>query len=273
VDITTEEELQVPNAGFEEWSVRQTWTSESFGGKKIYAYYPYSDVNNQWWDTSNEITTQKVNGIYYSWYYAVYPGVVPTNAELHTASWMLGRTDAAHSGSVAVDIATVGWGCNNWGPTGGDGTDYKTAGSLFVGVLQDKQEILGKEFNSRPSKVQFYYKYYSYNGEYTVPFVRILNKDGNEVKILGVERIKDEELLQEIIEWKPGRNVDRITSFGHALVWARYLDDIRVIPKVKGQKVKKMTQDIYNEKMDKIRAGVRNKYGTRKFSPYGSRRR
>lgn len=34
VDITTEEELQVPNAGFEEWSVRQTWTSESFGGKK-----------------------------------------------------------------------------------------------------------------------------------------------------------------------------------------------------------------------------------------------
>ena len=179
VDITTEEELQVPNAGFEEWSVRQTWTSESFGGKKIYAYYPYSDVNNQWWDTSNEITTQKVNGIYYSWYYAVYPGVVPTNAsELHTASWMLGRTDAAHSGSVAVDIATVGWGCNNWGPTGGDGTDNKTAGSLFVGVLQDKQEILGKEFNSRPSKVQFYYKYYSYNGEYTVPFVRILNKDG-----------------------------------------------------------------------------------------------
>lgn len=100
-----------------------------------------------------------------------------------------------------------------------------------------------------------------------------IDKDGNEVKILGVERIKDEELLQEIIEWKPGRNVDRITSFGHALVWARYLDDIRVIPKVKGQKVKKMTQDIYNEKMDKIRAGVRNKYGTRKFSPYGSRRR
>ena len=100
-----------------------------------------------------------------------------------------------------------------------------------------------------------------------------IDKDGNEVKILGVERIKDEELLQEIIEWKPGRNVDRITSFGHALVWARYLDDIRVIPKVKGQKVKKMTQEIYNEKMDKIRSGVRNKYGTRKFSPYGSRRR
>lgn len=182
VDITTEEELQVPNAGFEEWSVRQTWTSESFGGKKIYAYYPYSDVNSQWWDTSNEITTQKVDGIYYSWYYAVYPGVVPTNAsELHTASWMLGRTDAAHSGSVAVDIATVGWGCNNWGPGGGDGPDYKTAGSLFVGVLQGGQEILGKEFNSRPSKVQFYYKYYSYNGEYTVPFVRILNKDGVEI--------------------------------------------------------------------------------------------
>lgn len=182
VNVTTEEELQVPNAGFEDWSVKSTWSDTFAGGKNIYAYYPYTDINNQWWSTSNDITTQKVDGVYYSWYYAVYPGVVPTNAkELHTASWKIGREDKSHSGDAAVDIATVGWGLNHWGPTGGSDPESRTAGSLFVGVLQDNQEILGKEFNSRPSKVQFYYKYYSYNGEYTIPFVRIWNKDGAEI--------------------------------------------------------------------------------------------
>lgn len=98
-----------------------------------------------------------------------------------------------------------------------------------------------------------------------------IDKEGNEVKILGIERIKDEELLQEIIDWKPGRNVDRITSFGHALVWARYLDDIRVIPKVKGQTYKKLSKEEYYEKADKIRQKVRSKYGSRRFNPYGRR--
>lgn len=98
-----------------------------------------------------------------------------------------------------------------------------------------------------------------------------INKEGEEVKILGIERIKDEHLLEEIIGFKPGRNVDRITSFGHALVWARYLDDIRVIPKVKGQAIKRITKEEYYDKVDNIRHKVRNRYGSRKYHPYRRR--
>lgn len=98
-----------------------------------------------------------------------------------------------------------------------------------------------------------------------------IDKDGEEVKILGVERIKDTELLQEILEWKPGKNVDRITSFGHALVWARYLDDIRVIPKPKGTVTKKLTKEEYHTKMNSVRDKVRNRYGSRRSNPYGRR--
>lgn len=98
-----------------------------------------------------------------------------------------------------------------------------------------------------------------------------IDSEGNEIMILGVERIFDEELLQEILEYKPGKNVDRIIAFGHALVWARYLDDINVIPKVKGQKIKKLTNEEYHEKMNNIRGRVRNKYGTRRSNPYGRR--
>ena len=160
---------------------------------------------------------------------------------------------------------------------------YLEAKGKDIKLLANGQEIVNRMISPDARQVNKYglsptakNKEYYFNLVVTYCWEELeayIDKDGNEVKILGVERIKDEELLQEIIEWKPGRNVDRITSFGHALVWARYLDDIRVIPKVKGQKVKKMTQEIYNEKMDKIRSGVRNKYGTRKFSPYGSRRR
>ena len=160
---------------------------------------------------------------------------------------------------------------------------YLEAKGKDVKLLANGQEIVQRLISSDARQVNKYgLSPTAKNKEYLLNLVisycwenleSYINKDGEEVKILGVERIKDEELLEEIIGYKPGKNVDRIIAFGHALVWARYLDDIRVIPKVKGQQVKKMTQDVYNEKMDKIRSGVRNKYGTRKFSPYGSRRR
>ena len=99
-----------------------------------------------------------------------------------------------------------------------------------------------------------------------------IDANGEEVKILGIERINDEELLEEIIGYKPGKNVDRIVAFGHALVWARYLDDVRIIPKVKGQEKKKMNYEEYINKAEATREKVRRgKYGTRRSNPYGRR--
>jgi hypothetical protein len=50
-------------------------------------------------------------------------------------------------------------------------------------------------------------------------------------KILGVERIPDIYLLDEIIHYKPGKNVDRLVAFGHALALARYYDSMKWMPK------------------------------------------
>jgi hypothetical protein len=50
-------------------------------------------------------------------------------------------------------------------------------------------------------------------------------------KICGVERIPDICLLDEIIAYRPGLNVDRIVAFGHALALARYYDNLKIVPK------------------------------------------
>lgn len=56
---------------------------------------------------------------------------------------------------------------------------------------------------------------------------------GLDITVKGIELIDDIALLDEIIQYKPGLNVDRIIAFGHALVLARYFDDNNYIPKSK----------------------------------------
>lgn len=52
-----------------------------------------------------------------------------------------------------------------------------------------------------------------------------------DITVKGIELIDDIALLDEIIQYKPGLNVDRIIAFGHALVLARYFDDNNYMPK------------------------------------------
>lgn len=56
---------------------------------------------------------------------------------------------------------------------------------------------------------------------------------GLDITVKGIELIDDIALLDEIIQYKPGLNVDRIIAFGHALVLARYFDDNSYMPKSK----------------------------------------
>lgn len=53
---------------------------------------------------------------------------------------------------------------------------------------------------------------------------------GNEITQLGIYRIDDVELLEEIIAFGHGVNTDRIIAFGHALLLARYYDDMNYMP-------------------------------------------
>lgn len=56
---------------------------------------------------------------------------------------------------------------------------------------------------------------------------------GLDITVKGIELIDDIALLDEIIQYKHGLNVDRIISFGHALALARYFDDNNYMPKSK----------------------------------------
>lgn len=59
------------------------------------------------------------------------------------------------------------------------------------------------------------------------------DRTGLDITVKGIELIDDMALLDEIIQYKPGLNVDRIIAFGHALVLARYFDDNNYMPKSK----------------------------------------
>lgn len=60
--------------------------------------------------------------------------------------------------------------------------------------------------------------------------------DGNEITQKGIYRIPDIELLDEIIAFGPGANTDRIIAFGHALLLAKYYDDMGYMPESTTQK-------------------------------------
>lgn len=60
--------------------------------------------------------------------------------------------------------------------------------------------------------------------------------DGNEITQKGIYRIPDIELLDEIIAFGPGINADRIIAFGHALLLAKYYDDMGYMPESTTQK-------------------------------------
>ena len=59
------------------------------------------------------------------------------------------------------------------------------------------------------------------------------DQTGLDITVKGIELIDDIALLDEIIQYKSGLNVDRIIAFGHALVLARYFDDNNYMPKSK----------------------------------------
>ena len=90
------------------------------------------------------------------------------------------------------------------------------------------------------------------------------DEDGNQIYIKGIERIPCIYLLDELIGFKYGRNCDRITAFGHALAWARYLDGLGIMPKVK----KNTQEDSYKREVKSEKLKNRSPYTRLRTSPY-----
>lgn len=88
--------------------------------------------------------------------------------------------------------------------------------------------------------------------------------DGNEITQKGIYRIPDIELLDEIIAFGPGANTDRIISFGHALLLAKYYDDMGYMPESTTQKENQKKRE--RKKMEQVKG-----FTVRRHNPYKMR--
>lgn len=88
--------------------------------------------------------------------------------------------------------------------------------------------------------------------------------DGNEITQKGIYRIPDIELLDEIIAFGPGTNTDRIISFGHALLLAKYYDDMGYMPESTTQKENQKKRE--RKKIEQVEG-----FTVRRHNPYKMR--
>lgn len=88
--------------------------------------------------------------------------------------------------------------------------------------------------------------------------------DGNEITQKGIYRIPDIELLDEIIAFGPGANTDRIIAFGHALLLAKYYDDMGYMPESTTQKENQKKRE--RKRMEQVKG-----FTVRRHNPYKMR--
>ena len=159
----TETTDQLPNVGFEDWTKVTVRKKETLLGiieitPAIEGWYPYvkNNISSPTWSSTNEKT--------------IFSGLPEgfSDKDLGTSRNYILRagveqTDDSNSGINAAKIFTVGW-----GKTIKEGSEVHditqiTPGKLFLGIDAEKED--GIEFNSRPSKMSFSYKYVPINNE------------------------------------------------------------------------------------------------------------
>lgn len=179
----TEAELQVPNAGMEDWYNEKVYEKKTvWVGIAIYNYYPYNQgESSAWWSTRNAMTTFQRSGT--SYYYTSFPATC--------------EVSPGHSGNKAAEISTVGYGIDNWWTSASNATypaQYVTPGMLFIGDYNyspkanddrgdEGTEVFGRPFDVRPDKLSFWYKFKPYNSESFKAYIVLENRDNGTVEV------------------------------------------------------------------------------------------
>lgn len=180
VNVTTEEELQVPNAGFEYWSDEQPQSNWK-------RWFPWNENElTRGWNTLNPKTTSAENAIAPNFAYVNNSGTIET-------------TDK-HSGDKAALIRTVGWGSGTTAPGPFWDGDIKNvdSGYLYLGEYSEEPETsyVPYGFTSRPTSLSFYRKYTPSSGKKTSEdnyevWVKVENRDNGQVILLGEGYLKE----------------------------------------------------------------------------------
>lgn len=198
--VTTEAELDIPNKGFEEWSIVPDEQGNADQGNMEdlpiltnYSNPPYRswelyEVFNSelsmGWNTLNRLTTQdgtlftKGTDTNRTWTrYVANSGTIPTNG---------------NNSETAALIRTVGWGSGNSAAaiSGMGDVAHITPGELYLGDYDSKANY-GIDFESRPTAFSFDYKYERKNSDRFIAELVVMDDD----KIIAVARLAEEEAV------------------------------------------------------------------------------
>ena len=144
---------QVPNANMDAWTTSTRYDQPY--------YQPWDNNIEQWWDTNNNETMPNS--------YWAYPNYKCFPTTTYTNSSTSGK--AAEIRSVAINGANseiMGIG--------------STRGVLYAGITDNNGNMTeGRDWNSRPSKVAFMYKYDSQDNEHFGAYFELLAEDGTSI--------------------------------------------------------------------------------------------
>lgn len=227
--VETETPGTIPNAQFEDWSIKPDIygnNEEGHNAGSIMAsgtlqspyrcwevWQPWNDESSKGWNTLNELTTSEgtirkdnpkvsfLDGIAGVWDWTIigYPWArYSSNSGTSQAQGV--------DGSYAALIQTVGWGGGNSAggevPLGSNNITFPsvikntTPGELYLGRydIEAKKPSYGIDFDSRPTAVSFDYKYVSPMGKneedsFIAEFV-VLDKEGNTIAVQRLNTTK-----------------------------------------------------------------------------------
>lgn len=184
VDITTESELSVPNAGMEDW-----YYTRPSGVEYWEVWYACKDGEQAVWNTMNQLTTSEGGT----------SGGINRDKYRYNANSGTIRAEGK-KGGYAAQIRAVGWGKGN-SAVGSANAKYGTVGELYLGYYDSEAKKAvydGIEFTSRPKSLSFDYKYTPGKGgdQYYAEIV-ILNKQGDVATEIGRGLLRKGDSVQE----------------------------------------------------------------------------
>ena len=151
VEVKTYPIIELENGDMEDWSYtdgpQASWPDKGPFWKRWYINNNRND-NQEGWCSLNGLTTSNND-----------PKAYISNSGTE-------RTTDCHSGEYAAEIKTIGWGNGTTAASPISSITTITPGELFLGKMDNITPIYGKTFNSKPTKLKFYYKY-SPEGEHT----------------------------------------------------------------------------------------------------------
>ena len=169
---------QLPNAGMDEWN------TEIYNDDDYYSFNPWASSGNPFWDTNNDYTTRHR--------YNSSSATMANYNGFHAVSYVTGRGGSG----LAAELRSTANGRGNTRVdfiihTHNELNINKVAGQLYTGTAQVEMtgnDISGADtytidknaaFPSRPTSLQFYYKYAPYNTDSWSAHIELLDENKN----------------------------------------------------------------------------------------------